>query len=123
MSKAPERIWLQDAGDYDSAMSSSDDVTWCVSPVDDRDTEYIRADLCFTADDLRRVFAIAIEMAGDTAKSIRLDYDAMKPHQITHEPMRVQRVAKGMVRIAEDDIRALTPPDDLLARVREPRDE
>lgn len=42
---APKRIWLQDAGDYDSAMSSSDDVTWCVSPMDDRDTEYIRADL------------------------------------------------------------------------------
>lgn len=39
---SPERIWLQDEGhspeDYEV-------VTWCVDPIDDSDTEYVRADL------------------------------------------------------------------------------
>lgn len=39
----PERIYLQDAGDYDAAADF--EVTWCVEPQDDKDTEYIRADL------------------------------------------------------------------------------
>ena len=42
---APERIWLQDGGDYESAISSDCDVTWCVDSVGQGDTEYIRADL------------------------------------------------------------------------------
>ena len=40
---APDRIWLQDAGDYESAAEF--EVTWCSEPQDDGDTEYIRADL------------------------------------------------------------------------------
>lgn len=40
---APERIWLQDAGDYDNAAQF--EVTWCDGPQDDADTEYVRADL------------------------------------------------------------------------------
>ncbi len=40
---APERIWLQDGGDYDHAAQF--EVTWCAEPQDDADTEYIRADL------------------------------------------------------------------------------
>ena len=39
---APERIYLQDAGDYSKAAAL--EVTWCVEPQDDGDTEYIRAD-------------------------------------------------------------------------------
>lgn len=42
MSDAPERIFLQDAGDY--ARAAAFEVTWCVEPQDDADTEYIRAD-------------------------------------------------------------------------------
>jgi hypothetical protein len=42
MSEAPERIFLQDAGDY--ARAAAFEVTWCVEPQDDADTEYIRAD-------------------------------------------------------------------------------
>jgi len=42
MSEAPERIWLQDGGDYRQAILCGD-VTWCEHPVDDADTEYIRA--------------------------------------------------------------------------------
>jgi hypothetical protein len=41
---APERIWLQDAGDYDAARACHE-VTWCTSAVDARDTEYVRADV------------------------------------------------------------------------------
>lgn len=40
---APDRIWLQDAGDYEGAAEF--EVTWCSEPQDDDDTEYIRADL------------------------------------------------------------------------------
>ena len=38
---APERIWLQDNGDFDAAS----EVTWCQHRIDDNDTEYVRADL------------------------------------------------------------------------------
>ena len=38
---APERIWLQDNGDFDAAS----EVTWCQHSIDDADTEYVRADL------------------------------------------------------------------------------
>ncbi|GGW24174.1 hypothetical protein GCM10011452_09560 [Gemmobacter lanyuensis] len=38
----PDRIWLQDAGDYESAAEF--EVTWCIEPQDDGDTEYIRRD-------------------------------------------------------------------------------
>lgn len=40
---APERIYLQDAGDYSKAAAL--EVTWCVEPQDDDDTEYTRSDL------------------------------------------------------------------------------
>lgn len=39
----PDRIYLQDAGDYEGAAEF--EVTWCSDPQDDGDTEYIRADL------------------------------------------------------------------------------
>lgn len=38
---APERIWLQDNGDFDAAS----EVTWCQHRIEDNDTEYVRADL------------------------------------------------------------------------------
>lgn len=55
---APDRIWLQDAWDYDGAAEF--EVTWCSEPQDDGDTEYIRADLVQSlikaAQDLDRQF-------------------------------------------------------------------
>lgn len=42
---APERIWLQDAGDFAGARAALEDVTWCADPVDDDDTGYVRADI------------------------------------------------------------------------------
>lgn len=43
--EAPERIWLQDGGDYTGAADALADLTWCREPINDRDTEYRRADL------------------------------------------------------------------------------
>lgn len=40
---APERIWLQDAGDYSRARAAGDDLTWCDQPVDEGDSPYILA--------------------------------------------------------------------------------
>jgi hypothetical protein len=40
---APERIFLQDGGDYEGYAPF--EVTWCVEPQDAADTEYVRADL------------------------------------------------------------------------------
>ena len=45
---APERIWLQDAGDYAGARDHGE-VTWCQGPIDPDDTEYLRADLHLAA--------------------------------------------------------------------------
>lgn len=42
--RAPERIWLQDGGDYGQARSTGE-VTWCAAAVDETDTGYVRADL------------------------------------------------------------------------------
>lgn len=41
MTEAPEKIYLQDGGDFDAAH----DVTWCEGTTDKNDTKYIRADL------------------------------------------------------------------------------
>lgn len=49
MTDAPERIWLQDDGDYEGARNSmagtDTGVTWCDTQINDNDSEYIRADL------------------------------------------------------------------------------
>lgn len=45
MSDAPERIWLQDDGDYSKARLALSDLTWCEDQINDADTEYRRADL------------------------------------------------------------------------------
>jgi hypothetical protein len=68
MSEAPERIFLQDAGDYERAARF--DVTWCVEPQDDADTEYVRADL---APDAAKVAAL-VEAGNRMANSIKGDY-------------------------------------------------
>lgn len=47
--QAPERIFLQDAGDY--AATAEFEVTWCVEAQDENDTEYVRADLLTAATD------------------------------------------------------------------------
>lgn len=49
VSDAPERIWLQDGGDYELAKQAMSDLTWCSDPIDEADTEYVRADLFSSA--------------------------------------------------------------------------
>ena len=63
MSEAPDRIWLQDAGDYDRAH----EVTWCATPIDDDDTGYTRDDLSAAreADARRDGWNAAIEAAAN----------------------------------------------------------
>lgn len=48
MNDAPERIWLQDDGDYSKARLALSDLTWCEDQINDADTEYRRADLAVT---------------------------------------------------------------------------
>ena len=43
--EAPERIWLQDDGDWQLYDHGDEHVTWCQDKVNDNDTEYVRADL------------------------------------------------------------------------------
>ena len=42
---APDRIWLQDDGDYSKARLAIGDLTWYEDQINDADTEYVRADL------------------------------------------------------------------------------
>lgn len=58
---APERIYLQDAGDYSKAAAL--EVTWCVEPQDDGDTEYIRADA--VAEMIRQAVQAKMEACAD----------------------------------------------------------
>ena len=40
---APDKIWLNDDGDYEGA--SRWEVGWCADPISDNDTEYTRSAL------------------------------------------------------------------------------
>jgi hypothetical protein len=53
MTDAPERIWLQTAGEW----AGASEVTWCELPVNDGDHEYIRADLASPSDPLAAALA------------------------------------------------------------------
>lgn len=59
-STAPAVIWLQDGGDYAAARSAMDELTWCVEPIDERDTAYVRADLHQRAVELLRAALIEV---------------------------------------------------------------
>ena len=48
--KAPERIWLQDGGEWSDEAYFAGEITWCDSEVDSNDTEYVRADLLTAAE-------------------------------------------------------------------------
>jgi len=55
--------------------------------------------------------AVAYEAAASSCTNVIKNYDVMKPDGTTYEPIRVQKAAKGMVSLARQDIRALTPAD------------
>lgn len=48
--KAPERIWLQDGGEWSDEAYFAGEITWCDSEVNSNDTEYVRADLLTAAE-------------------------------------------------------------------------
>jgi len=75
---APERIWLQDNGDFDAAS----EVTWCQHRIDDNDTEYIRADLAAVP---AQVKVLAMRDAGyDTPTDPRDEVIARLVEAATH---------------------------------------
>lgn len=51
--------------------------------------------------------AKVLKEAEEICTNIIKNYDVMKPDGKTYEPLRVQRAAKGMVKLAREDIRAL----------------
>ena len=70
----PDRIYLQDAGDYESAADF--EVTWCVVPQDDADTEYIRRDPAVLAA-LPEVQALIAGACDRFRGNLRETFDAM----------------------------------------------
>lgn len=59
--------------------------------------------------------AAAYEVAARACSGIIKDYYCMKDDGKTYHPLWVQKVAKGMVSIARQDIRALATPDQTAA--------
>jgi hypothetical protein len=104
MDKAPERIWVQnDTKDHreelsEMAVEPVPEVTSCFQG-------YTRTDISTT------LIAAAYEAAGDACDNVAKSYDVLKADRETYEPPRVQMAAKSMVRIASEDVRALTPDD------------
>jgi hypothetical protein len=70
---APVRIWLNDDGNYDHARDAVEGVTWCWHPIDDDDTEYLRADMHTAALAARDARIAALE-AGLRKASTALDW-------------------------------------------------
>jgi hypothetical protein len=65
MTDAPERIWLQTAGEW----AGASEVTWCEMPMNDGDHEYRRSDApptlaeAMTVPEVRALVAAAYELA------------------------------------------------------------
>lgn len=59
--------------------------------------------------------AAAYERAAEVCTNIIKNYDCMKADGKTYQPMWVQKVAKGMVSIARQDIRALATTEQTAA--------
>lgn len=78
-------------------------------------TRYIRADATFTADDLRRAFAIAIEMAAEQMQAWANGVAASDYPQAA-------KVVPTLVATTIKVFANMPPPDDLAARVKEGRD-
>jgi hypothetical protein len=45
MTDAPERIWLQDDGEWSDDAYVAGEITWCDHAINEADTRYIRADI------------------------------------------------------------------------------
>lgn len=88
---APECIYLQDAGDYSNAAAF--EVTWCVEPQDDGDTEYIRADT--VAEMIRQAVADAEAKALRRAAAVCVEYPV--PIGCTKSAIELQSAILAMI--------------------------
>jgi len=105
-SRAPERIWLQDDGEWCQEAAAHGDISWCDHKINDDDTLYIQEDISQA-----RVAAVVEYVAQEVA-----DWGTLHcgHEDVTDEILR--------------DIRALTPADakaalDRLIREAEERGE
>jgi hypothetical protein len=99
MSDAPETIW---AG---TASGSTVGVDWSVAKAFTMDIEYTRTDHS------QALIAAAYEAAEAACTYVIKNYNVMKPDGTTYESLKVQKAATGMVSLAREDIRELTPAD------------
>lgn len=103
---APDRIWLQDGGDYDSAhLASWHHVTWSTSPVDERDSQYVRTDIC------ERVVAVLREAMHE----LRAEAQALILNEALLE-RRDNTLAPRLDTLDITDIAIINPLLDLLRR-------
>ena len=100
--KAPERIWASYIRTQDGmwiGKHAAQDAPYKGA------TGYIRHDLHLS------LVATAYKDAGDVCTSTIKDYDVMDATGTKYLPVATQKAAKGMVAIAREDIRSLTPAD------------
>lgn len=102
LSKAPERIWLQDSGDWCEDSFFAGEITWCDHAVNEEDTEYVRADILETliAAGVREGLRMGAERAyqwweDDDAQELREHVRANNPDAIAAAVERVKRQTTG----------------------------
>jgi hypothetical protein len=100
MSDAPETILATGTGDSGSWNASS--ATFRGAPPE---TSYTRTDHS------QALIAAAYEAAEAACTYVIKNYNVMKPDGTTYESLKVQKAATGMVSLAREDIRELTPAD------------
>lgn len=106
MAKTPDKIWAT----FDEDVSAQTCEVYAQDTPDgfvDKPTEYVSRAHCEALVAAAR--ANALREAAGVCTHVTKTYVVMKPDKETYEPMRVQEAAKGMVRLARQDIEALIP--------------
>jgi hypothetical protein len=75
-------------------------------------------DMAAQHDAIPRAYQMGLDAAANASDEVAKNYSVMKEDGETYEPLRVQSAAKSMVRLASQDIRALTPPADLVEQCK-----
>lgn len=103
MTKAPDIMWVFPRKDWFNAGAS----THKIQCAGGKDVEYVSRSRCDAL--VAKAQADALREAADVCTTVIKNYSVMKPDGKTYEPMRVQEAAKGMVRLARQDIENLIP--------------